>query len=243
MPESPTVYIVYGVSDSGKREIIFDLFEEGVPKTSNILFFQPEGEKESEFDSKINELKNVSTITWALDGVKVKHGQINAAADVVVFMAPGSSDPADIAEAIKSWMEHNSCELGRVITVVNCSFLQNKPGALPWYQACIHFSDVILLNRREKNDNKWVKDFTTDFKKQCSPARFVLVKRGRVANPAEVLEPEARRLSLYFDELVPIEEDGLEEEQQPDDLKPDKYIERLASGHRAIKIPSINKFS
>ena len=67
------------------------------------------------------------------------------------------------------------------------------------------------------------------------------MKNNRVANPAEVLYPEARRTSLYFDELIPIEEDEFED-QAPDDLKPDRYIERLESGQRACPIPSIQKW-
>jgi hypothetical protein len=47
-------------------------------------------------------------------------------------------------------------------------------------------------------------------------------------------------MSLYFDELIAIEEDEFEEER-PEDQKPDKYIERLASGQRAYPIPDINK--
>jgi hypothetical protein len=69
-----------------------------------------------------------------------------------------------------------------------------------------------------------------------------MVKKGRVSNPAEVLDPEARRVSLYFDELLPIEDDEFEDEQQPDDIKIDAYIERLESGHRAKPIPEIAKF-
>ena len=56
-----------------------------------------------------------------------------------------------------------------------------------------------------------------------------------------MLDPEARRLSLYFDELIPIEEDAFEDEEQPEDIKPDRYIERNASGQRIQPIPDIRK--
>ena len=49
------------------------------------------------------------------------------------------------------------------------------------------------------------------------------------------------RLSLYFDELILIEDDEFEDDEQPEDTKPDKYIERLESGHRAYPIPDIQK--
>jgi hypothetical protein len=99
----------------------------------------------------------------------------------------------------------------------------------------------VLLNRREGVSNKWVKDFESRYRKQYCPARFLLVKKGRVGNPLEVLEPEARRMSLYFDELIPIEDDEFEDDEQPEDTRPDKYIERLESGLRAYPVPDIQK--
>lgn len=242
MSELPLVYIVFGTPDSGRREVILDLIDGGIAKTSEVLLFHPEGEPLSPFDKKIETIENVSKVNWSLKETKVTHGKVSAAPEVIIFLAPGTSDPADIVEALKSWIEHNNCELGRILTVVNCAFLQKQPAAQSWYNACIHFSDAILLNRRENNDNKWIKDFKLYHQKQCNPARFILVKKGRIPNPVEALSPEARRLSLYFDELFPIEEDGLDEKEQPEDIQPDKYIERLENGHRAHKIPDITKY-
>lgn len=241
MNESPLVYVIYGTPGSGRREVIFDLIESGIDPKSNVLFFRPQSEKHTPFDEQIDALENTTTIEWTLDSAKIKHGRISAAPDYIIFLAAGESDPADIAEALKSWIDHNNCQIGRLITVVNCTFLQHTPAAQSWYDACIHFSDAVLLNRRDGADNKWIKDFQQRYHKLCSPARFILVKKGKVANPAEVLDPEARRLSLFFDELLPIEEDGLDEEEQPEDIKPDKYVERLESGHRAHPVPDIRK--
>lgn len=240
MSSAPLVYIVYGTPSSGRREIIFDLIE-GSETSSEVLLFRPEEELSSPFDEQIDALSNVGVVNWRLAAAKVAHGAINAAPEKIIFMAPGTSDPADVAEAVRSWSEHNNCEIARILTVLNCSFLEATPGAQSWFDACIHFSDVVLLNRREGVSNKWIKELQERHKKECSPARFILVKKGRVANPQEVLLPEARRLSLYFDELIPIEEDGLEEGEQPEDLKPDKYIERRESGQRAHPLPDIKK--
>lgn len=238
----PRVYLIFGVPGSGRREILFDLIEGGIDKSEPVLYFRPTAEAASPFDEQINALANVSTVEWQLKDTKVTHGTINAAPETIFFLAPGLSDPADVAEALKTWTEHNQCPLARILTVVHCSFLQAHPDARSWFDACIHFSDVVLLNHREGVDNKWIGEFEKDYQKIFSPARFLLVKKGRVANPAEVLEPEARRLSLYFDELIPIEEDEFEDESQPEDTKPDKYIERLESGHRAYPVPNIARF-
>ena len=240
MSIAPLVYIIYGTPNSGRREVIFDLIE-GSDTSSEVLLFRPEEELSSAFDEQIEALDNVTVVNWKLAGAKAAHGPINAAPEKIIFMAPGTSDPSDVAEAVRSWSDHNNCEIARIITALSCSFLEATPSAQSWYDACIHFSDVVLLNRREGVGNKWVKELEQRYKKECSPARFILVKKGRVPNPAEVLLPEARRISLYFDELISIEEDGLEEEEQPEDLKPDKYIERNESGHRAHPVPDIKK--
>jgi hypothetical protein len=238
---APHIYLIYGIPNSGRRDIIFDLIKDGVQDSDQVLYFRPEGEMVSAFDEQIEALDNVSIVEWQLSNAKVKHGQINAAPAKIIFLAPGTSDPADAAEAIKVWSDHNDCQVARIITVVHAAFLSTNDAAQAWYDACIHFSDVVLMNRREGVNNKWVKDFEVGYRKQFSPARFLLVKKGRVANPLEVLEPEARRLSLYFDELIPIEDDEFEDDDQPEDTKPDKYIERLESGQRAYPIPDIQK--
>lgn len=240
MSTAPLVYLIYGVPNSGRREIIFDLID-GSNRETQFLLFRPEEELASPFDEQIEALENVSVTDWKLNQAKVTHGEISAAPEKIIFLAPGTSDPSDVAEALRTWVEHNHCELARIITVLHSSFLEATPAAQSWFDACIHFSDVVLLNRREGTSNKWIKELEQRHKKECSPARFILVKKGRVANPQEVLMPEARRLSLYFDELIPIEEDGLEESEQPEDLKPDKYIERRESGQRAHPVPDIKK--
>lgn len=242
MSEIPLVYLVYGTSTSGRREVIFDLIEGGIPKEQQVLYFLPTGEASCPHDEQIEALANVSVVNWQMKECKVTHGQITAAPEKIIFLAPGNSDPVDCAEAIKAWTEHNNCKIARLITVVNCSLLEENPKAKAWFDACIHFSDVVLLNRREGVGNKWIKDFETGYKKAHFPARFLLVKKGRVSNPAEILDPEPRRLSLYFDELIPIEDDEFEDEHQPDDIKPDRFIERLESGQRAKPIPSIEQF-
>jgi len=239
---APLVYLVYGIPNSGRREVIFDLIEGGIAKNSQVLYFRGSDELPCPFDEQIEALENVSVVDWKLNGAKVAHGKITAAPEIILFLAPGTSDPSDVAEALKSWTDHNHCEIGRILTVAHCGELSTKPEMRSWYDACIHFSDMVLLNRREGVNNKWVKDFEESFRKAHYPCRFVLVKKGRVANPAEVLDPEARRLSLYFDELIPIEDDEFEDEETPEDTKPDKYIERLESGQRAHPIPDITKF-
>ncbi|HBM86857.1 MAG TPA: hypothetical protein DD423_08845 [Opitutae bacterium] len=237
----PLVYLIYGIPGSGRREVLFDLIDGGIDAKEQVLYFRPEDEASTPFDEQLEALDNVSVVSWKLSDAKVTHGPINAAPDKIIFLAPGRSDPADAAEALKTWVDHNDCELARILTVTHCAFLSEHPKAKAWFDSCIHFSDIVLLNRREDVNNKWIKDFEDGYHKQFSTARFLLIKKGRVANPLEVLNPEARRISLYFDELIPIEDDEFEDDEQPEDTKPDKYIERLESGLRAYPVPDIQK--
>lgn len=243
MDEStPLVYLVFGAPNSGRREVIFDLIDGGIQKDQQVLYFRPNEEAACPHDEQIEALENVSVVDWQLKDCKVTHGQITAAPEKIIFIASGTADPADCAEALKAWTDHNNCKIARLLTVVNCGLLKAQPQTQAWFDACIHFSDIVLLNRREGVDNKWIKDVETAHKKAHNPARILLVKKGRVSNPAEVLDPEPRRLSLYFDELIPIEDDEFEDEHQPDDLKPDRYIERLENGQRAKPVQDISQF-
>ena len=242
MPERPLVYLVYGIPDSERRSILFDCIEGGLPDKEQVLYFRPKDESISPFDEQIEALEHVSVVEWELSGGKVKHGRITAAAQKIFFLAPGTSDPADVAEALKAWVSHNDCELGRIITVVHCSFLKEQDKSRGWFDACIHFSDMVLLARRESVDNKWIKEFETRYRKECYPCHIELVIKGKPGNPVAALEPEARRMSFYFEELTPIEEDGLEDDEKPEDTKPDRYIDRNESGQRMRPIPEITKF-
>ncbi len=241
MSEKPLVYIVFGIPGSERRAVIFDLIDGGLEKDSQVLYFRPEGEVASAFDEQIEAKDNVNTVRWKLAKTKISHGPMTATPEKIIFLAPGGSDPSDIAEAVRGWSRHNACQIGRLITVVNCFFLKANEQALSWFDACIHFSDTVLLARREGVDNKWIKSFEKRYTKHRFPCHFSLVKKGRVNNPPEILYPEARRVSLYFDAFIPIEEDEFEDDL-PEDQKPDKYIERLQSGQRACPIPDIRKF-
>ena len=240
MPKAPLVYVVLGLSGSKRREVLYDLIKEGISSEELVLYFRSENEVPSKTDAALLGLKNVSVIESTLKDSRLLHRKINTFAEKIFFLAPGNSDPADFIEAVKEWIDLNDCAIARILTVVHCGFLESNPKAQTWFDACIHFSDIILLAAREGIKNNWVKKFKDRYTKNHYPCRFLLVKKGCIQNPAEVLEVEARRVSLYFDELTPIEEDEFED-QMPDDRKPDKYIERLTSGQRAYRIPDISE--
>jgi hypothetical protein len=150
-------------------------------------------------------------------------------------------------EVLVALLAHLDWTVARVLTVVHCSLLEKHPELGEWFKACIHFSDVALLARRENVPNIWMKKFTDAHREACNPCLLELVKKGRVENAERVLIPEARRLSMVFDDTDPLDDMEFDEENLPDkpfDLvsKPDPYFERLPSGVRRMLMPDIREF-
>lgn len=118
MDEStPLVYLVFGAPNSGRREVIFDLIDGGIQKDQQVLYFRPNEEAACPHDEQIEALENVSVVDWQLKDCKVTHGQITAAPEKIIFLASGTADPADCAEALKAWTDHNNCKIARLLTV------------------------------------------------------------------------------------------------------------------------------
>jgi hypothetical protein len=160
----------------------------------------------------------------------------------------GASDPVDQIEALKAWLEARGEAVARVLCVVDCALLAANPKLHAWYEACVHFSDVVLLNRREGVSNRWMSDFQGRFEEKFYPCLFELVRAGKVRNPPLVLSPEARRMSHVFDETEWVAADGGEEEDAEDgeevEVVPveDPYLERRNGGRRVLELPRIADF-
>ena len=231
MAESPKVYLILGPNGSGRRALLAD-FIDSLESESSVLYFKHRDEIINDYDSPLESLNAVSTVFWSLEGSKIKHESISVSPSSIFFIAPASIDLADVMEGLKGWLSKNDCQLTRIITVIDCKSLCENNSQNSWYEAAVHFSDMVLLNRREGVSEKWIKDMVTEKKNQFHPARFELVKKNRVNNPIDVLDTQAYRTSLYFDDLIPIEEDEFED-LLPEDRKIDPYIERLESGKRS----------
>ena len=190
--------------------------------------------------SKVGE--NLPVAPWSLIEGNLQI-EVDPEATHLFLLSDGRGDPIDMVEALGSWLPITPYELGRIITVVNCGLLDANAKLKRWYDACIHFSDVVLLNNREGLSNKWVSAFKAQLHQSSLPCHVELMKKGRVANPALVLYPEPRRISLVFDDeenLYPDDDDATDEEAVTRMIEP--YFERLLSGRRVKELPDINKF-
>ena len=233
-----------GAAGSGRREVLADLIGDGLVEGETAAVLVSSTEWPDPADAK---LPNVGR--WTLLPEAQVEAEMPAGATHVFILLDGRLNPVDQIEAFKSWLGDRLAEVARVVCVVNCQLLEANPRLFAWYEACIHFSDVVLLNQREDVPNKWIGDFRAKFEKKFYPCLFEFVREGRVRNPALVLAPVARRMSHVFDEqewIAGDEDDDEDEQEDGDEVEmvpeEDPYLERRAGGRRVHEIPNIADF-
>ena len=245
------VYIILGASGSGRREILANLTADGIDGPATC--FISEEEAPSDWDESLYGQSCATVLTWRHEGNRnICSEPIPSDAELVFFLTDGKANPVDQLEALQVWIEENSLAVGRILTVVDCLLIHIQPKTRPWYDACIHFTDLVLLNRRNGIPGGWIREFTGHYEKACYPCLFENVRKGRLSNPAEALYPEARRLSLIFDDLDASsvgEIGGMEDVSKLSALDDDDassgsdiYLETLPTGRRAKPIPDIREF-
>ncbi|MES2696848.1 MAG: hypothetical protein V4773_25495 [Verrucomicrobiota bacterium] len=248
--EKPLVYLILGATGSGRREVLADLITDGLEESDRPAVLLPESEPPTERDAK---LPGVARWTWLAEGMI--SSTLPKDATHVFFVVDGRRNPIDQTEAFKAWLEAQGGEIGRVICVVNSQLMEKHPALLAWYEACVHFSDVVLLNKREGVENKAISDFLNHFKKLYYPCHFELLREGQVKNPALILQTEARRMTHVFDEeqdwiFTNADGEEIDEQEETEDgedeieakQEEDPYFVRHSGGRRVKEIPNIAKY-
>jgi hypothetical protein len=244
--EARLVYFVLGAAGSGRREVLADLVTNGFTATAAPVVLLAAAETPDPGDDG---LPVVGRWRWADDRLET---DLPPGTAPVLILADGRGNPVDQIEALKPWLAAQGAVLGRILCVVNCQLAAAHPPLLAWYDACVHFADVVLLAKREGVANKWLSDFRNRYRDQFLPALFEFVKGGRVSNPALVIEPQPRRLSHYFDEegdwLIDglAEDDDTEVEEGTSEVEVtevvDPYLARHPGGRRKKELPRISEF-
>jgi len=233
------VYLVLGAAGSGRREVLADLIEAGLGGGDRPAVLISAGESDDAADARLPRVTR-----WRLLPGAGIEAEFPGDATHVFIVADGRGDPADQVEAVKAWLGSRAAGVALVVCVVDCRLAERNPKLFAWYEACIHFSDVVLLNHREGVANKWVGDFRKAFEKRFYPCIFEPVKGGRVGNPALVLAPVARRISHVFDEPEWVADEDDEDGDDEVEMKPeeDPYLERRSGGRRVRELPDIRDF-
>lgn len=245
--ESASVYFVLGTPGSGRRALVRDLIENGLAAEERALVLLEEGAAAAPADVSLASLPNAEVRRWtwlepALPPVDLPPGA------TVFFLADPLASPIDQLEALKPWLTEHGATLARIFCVVDCQLAEKQPVLRQWFDACIHFADVVFLTHREGLANKWLSDFIKHYTHERFPCHFVQVKsKGDLATPLVWLDPTARRVSQYFDEGETYEIEGLETDDEEDEvdtglLPPEPYFVRLGTGRREKTVPVIRDY-
>ena len=246
-----SVYLVLGLPGSGRHELVGNLIEEGLPEASTVSVYETAKDEHlaDEAGAALGARPGVTVInyTFAKDHFEIAKAEPTAEPDAVFFFADARTPVIDQIEAFPAWLSAHGWELARILLVVDCVLCMAHPPVTEWHEVCVHFADCVLLNRRNALTNTWAQQFQKKFAAEHYPCLFISVKQGRVDNANVVLFPEARRLTLAFDDIDPVDELDLDEEnlpEEPFDLvkKLDPYFERLPSGHRCKVVPNVTEF-
>lgn len=162
-----------------------------------------------------------------------------------ILLTDGRRSQVDQLEALFRDAPAAGWKIRRIVTVVDLPLLHRRPALAPWFRACAHFSDAIVLANRHGVPNAWLSELQRGYADELGPClQLVLPRAGGLARPAEIIEGEARRMSLVLDDLDAVDEMEFDEDNLPDEpfdlVRPaDPYFERDAMGRRAIHLPDI----
>jgi hypothetical protein len=239
--------MMLGLPGAGRGEVLLDLIEGGLPG-ARVVVYHADGDEAP--GAGLANLPGVTLKPYAWEAGRVvmtEKTATEADAEAVFFLTDGRASPIDQLEAFPALLAEQGWKLTRILLVVHCALAAAHPEVAQWHEACGHFADCLLLNRREGVPNAWISEFRRKFAEECHPGLMAWVKQGRVENAPLLLFPEPRRLSLVFDELDPLEDVDAEDDDLPEDLltlenKPDPYFERSPSGQRRKAVPDVTKF-
>lgn len=162
-----------------------------------------------------------------------------------VMLTDGRVSQVDQLEAIFRDAPAAGWTVRRIVTVVDLPFLHRRPALEPWFRACGHFSDAVVLAGRADVPNAWFSDLQRGWDDTLGPClRVTLPRAGGLPRPAEIIEGEPRRMSLVLDDLDAVDEMEFDEDnlpEEPFDLvrPPDPYFERDPAGRRTRHLPDI----
>ncbi len=249
MSSSAAFYFILGTPGSGRRGIVFDLIENGLAPNDPALVLLAASESADAADEKLAARANTEVRRWSWNGTELPDIENLPTTGAIFFIAESRGDPMTQLESLKPWLVQHHLELARIFTVVDCQLAEKQAPLAAWFDACIYFSDVVFLTKREGVANKWLSAFIRRYEDLFYPAHFIQVKKGGLANPAIVLDPTPRRVAQYFEEFedlsgIEIETDDDEEDAEADEdaPKPEPYFERNRSGRRVKELPDVRNY-
>lgn len=168
-----------------------------------------------------------------------------AASHVFVVLDPRES-PVPQLELLADELRAVDREPVKVVTCVDCSAAEASPQLRSYLDACIYYSDTVLLGNRSGASKSFVRQFEKGYQQRCYPARFQLLKDpGQPQNPLEILLPGTLRLSQLFDREPLASPDSpagpIEASCDLDfeEAEEDPYRPSAESGKSALQVPDV----
>lgn len=123
----------------------------------------------------------------------------DASGSAFILVDPRES-PVEQIEKLAADLAKCLIEPVKIITCVDCEGVEAHPPLKLWYEACIYYSDIVLLGNRSAASNRFIRDYQKQFERNCYPCLFLFLKGAGVPDQAlEILTPGTRRISQLFD--------------------------------------------
>lgn len=175
----------------------------------------------------------------------------------VFWLLDPNENLADSIENVVEILDDAEIAPAKVLTVVDCQAAEAHSVVQKYYQACIHFSDVVLLGNREDVSQKWLREWQESYRKACYPCDFHMIKKGgNLVEAQQIFYPDIRRITQVFDPsdeevaldpmLLPEWEasfDPDDETGQPPPTESDPWLARHPNGAREQIIPDISPYT
>lgn len=235
------LYFVLGNSGAHRRAVLADLVGEGLMPTDRAVVLLSETEvADAEAEQRLEKAgATLGRWEWAKPELLF---EVPEDATHVFVVADGRTDPIDQLEGLREWLlARPFVQLARVIFVADAALLHAKPELQPWFDACVHYADVVAVTKVDGLDQKWLNEFEKHYRSAHCPFLLEVARKDVFKNPAVLLVPEARRVSQVFDEDIELA-DETDEEIAAAKPENDKYFARTRGGSRVEHLPRIAEF-
>ncbi|HLP08757.1 MAG TPA: hypothetical protein VK178_11375 [Opitutaceae bacterium] len=231
------LYFILGSAGARRRAVLADLLEGLLPTDRGAVLLSDAETPDTAGDAAL--VKSGATVArwhWAKPEMEF---EVPVEATHLFLVADGRANPVDQVEAVRELLLMRAdLRLARVLFVADAALLHAHPELQPWYDACAHYADVVVLTKPEGLPQKWVGAFEKRYREQYFPFLFEVLRREQLKNPAAMLVPEARRVAQVFDEDIALADES-DEEIEAAMAENDKYFARTRGGSRVEHIPDI----
>lgn len=253
------LYVLLSTPNCGAETLVKDAVESVYLYNGDVITLctSPKFIEEQQFTSLSEKL---SVVPYSFTGQELS---FPVGEEDILLVWDYRDDVIDLMEALVQFLADHEMELGGIATLVDCQLTKDSKEFKKWIDACIHFTDTVILGNRAEVSNQWLKEFEEHYTKKCYPCFFVLQKKDKLPNPSILFDVQARRMSLVFDDLEPVNttdwksqvpegalifdegeegEIGVDESDDDDgddELEEDPYFVRHVNGKRQKFVPSI----